>query len=68
MTITVTCNGETKQLAETMTLAQALSSWDYQPGTFAVALNFKVVPQSRYQQTHLQAGDTIEIVQAAVGG
>lgn len=43
---------------------QALSS--HRP--FAVSINLKFIPKSRYSEIQLQEGDKIEIVQPVVGG
>lgn len=63
-------NGETRQLAEAATLAEALAAIDVtgQVAGIAVALNDTVVPKSKWQRTVLKSGDRIEIVHAVQGG
>ena len=45
-----------------------LSELDYEGTHFAIALNFDVVPKSRWAETMLNAGDEIEIITPRQGG
>jgi sulfur carrier protein len=65
----ITVNG----IAETLqgrSVVALLASKGIEPGGrgVAVAINGAVVPRSAWPHTALQAGDTIEIVQAKQGG
>jgi len=63
----VTVNGETRDIAAT-SVAALLSELDYEGTHFAIALNYDVVPKSRWSETALKAGDEIEIITPRQGG
>ncbi|MFO1434291.1 MAG: sulfur carrier protein ThiS [Candidatus Competibacteraceae bacterium] len=64
----LTVNGQKKILDKALPLNQALSEWGYHGNTFAVALNTTFVPRSRYPETLLKDGDTIDILAPLSGG
>jgi sulfur carrier protein len=45
-----------------------LHELEYEGTHFAIALNYDVVPKSRWSQTRLKAGDEIEIITPRQGG
>jgi sulfur carrier protein len=63
----VMVNGETRDIAAT-SLEELLSELDYAGTHFAIAVNFDVVPKSRWAETMLKAGDEIEIITPRQGG
>ncbi|WP_315775976.1 MULTISPECIES: sulfur carrier protein ThiS [unclassified Bradyrhizobium] len=63
----VTVNGEARDIAAT-SVAALLSELDYEGTHFAIALNYDVVPRSRWAETALKAGDEIEIITPRQGG
>jgi sulfur carrier protein len=63
----VTVNGEPREVASSRVDA-LLSELEYQGTHFAVALNFDVLPKSRWAETPLQTGDEIEIITPRQGG
>ena len=63
----VTINGEAREIASSRVDA-LLSELEYEGTHFAIALNFDVVPKSRWAETALQAGDEIEIITPRQGG
>ncbi len=63
----VTVNGESREIAS-QSVDALLSELDYEGTHFAIALNFDVVPKSRWAQTVLKAGDEIEIITPRQGG
>ncbi|MGJ5075181.1 sulfur carrier protein ThiS [Bradyrhizobium oligotrophicum] len=63
----VTVNGEARDISATSVTA-LLSELDYEGTHFAIALNYDVVPKSRWSETALQAGDEIEIITPRQGG
>ena len=63
----VTVNGEAREIAATRVDA-LLSELDYEGAHFAIALNFDVVPRSRWAETELRSGDEIEIITPRQGG
>ena len=63
----VTVNGEDREIAAT-SVAALLGELDYEGTHFAIALNYDVVPRSRWAETALKAGDEIEIITPRQGG
>lgn len=63
----VIVNGEQRDIGAT-DVAALLGELEYEGSHFAVALNFDVVPKSRWAATALKAGDEIEIITPRQGG
>jgi len=63
----VTVNGEARDVSSASVDA-LLAELDYEGTHFAVALNYDVVPKSRWHQTPLNNGDEIEIITPRQGG
>ena len=63
----VTVNGESREISSASVDA-LLGELDYEGTHFAIALNFDVVPKSRWAETRLKAGDDIEIITPRQGG
>ena len=63
----VTVNGEQREVAASHVDA-LLAELDYEGTHFAIALNYDVVPKSRWAETPLNAGDEIEIITPRQGG
>ena len=63
----VTVNGEAREISASRVDA-LLSELDYEGTHFAIALNYDVVPKSRWAETALKAGDEIEIITPRQGG
>jgi sulfur carrier protein len=63
----VTVNGEQKEVASTSVDA-LLGELDYQGTHFAIAVNYDVLPKSRWADTALKTGDEIEIITPRQGG
>jgi sulfur carrier protein len=63
----VTVNGEQREIAASSVDA-LLGELEYEGAHFAVALNFDVVPRSRWAATPLKSGDEIEIITPRQGG
>jgi sulfur carrier protein len=63
----VTVNGEPREIAS-HSVDALLGELDYEGTHFAIALNFDVVPKSRWTETRLQTGDQIEIITPRQGG
>jgi sulfur carrier protein len=63
----VTVNGEEREIASG-SVAALLSELDYEGTHFAIALNYDVVPKSRWAETTLKTGDEIEIITPRQGG
>jgi sulfur carrier protein len=60
-------NGEQREIAASRVDA-LLSELEYQGTHFAIALNYDVLPRSRWAETPLQPGDEIEIITPRQGG
>jgi sulfur carrier protein len=63
----VTVNGEQREI-ESSRVDALLSELEYEGTHFAIALNYDVLPRSRWAETALQAGDEIEIITPRQGG
>ena len=63
----VIVNGEAREIASARVDA-LLDELDYEGTHFAIALNFDVLPRSRWAETALQTGDEIEIITPRQGG
>jgi sulfur carrier protein len=63
----VTVNGEPREISSP-SVAALLGELDYAGTHFAIALNFDVLPRSRWADTALKAGDEIEIITPRQGG
>ena len=63
----VIVNGEPREIAASSVDA-LLSELDYQGSHFAIAVNYDVLPKSKWADTPLQAGDEIEIITPRQGG
>ena len=63
----VIVNGEAREIASARVDA-LLSELEYEGTHFAIALNFDVLPRSRWAETPLKQGDEIEIITPRQGG
>ena len=63
----ITVNGEQREIASAHVDA-LLSELEYEGTHFAIALNFDVLPKSRWAETPLKNGDEIEIITPRQGG
>ncbi|MCK1720983.1 sulfur carrier protein ThiS [Bradyrhizobium sp. 141] len=63
----VIINGEQREV-NSGSVDALLSELDYEGTHFAIALNYDVVPKSRWAETPLKAGDEIEIITPRQGG
>ena len=63
----VIVNGEAREIAS-QRLDALLGELDYEGTHFAIALNFDVLPRSRWAETPLKHGDEIEIITPRQGG
>ena len=63
----VTINGEAREISS-MSVAALLGELDYEGTHFAIAVNYDVLPKSRWAETPLKSGDQIEIITPRQGG
>ena len=63
----VTINGEAREILSESVDA-LLGELDYEGTHFAIAVNYDVLPKSKWAETPLQAGDEIEIITPRQGG
>jgi sulfur carrier protein len=63
----VIVNGEQREIASARVDA-LLSELEYEGTHFAIALNYDVLPRSRWAETQLKNGDEIEIITPRQGG
>jgi sulfur carrier protein len=60
-------NGEQREISSTR-LDALLGELEYEGTHFAIALNYDVLPKSRWADTALKNGDEIEIITPRQGG
>jgi sulfur carrier protein len=65
--VRVTVNGEPREIAA-QSVAALLGELEYEGSHFAIAVNFDVLPKSRWAETPIRAGDEIEIITPRQGG
>jgi sulfur carrier protein len=63
----ITVNGEPREITS-LSVDALLKELDYEGTHFAIALNYDVVPKSRWAETPLKIGDEIEIITPRQGG
>jgi sulfur carrier protein len=63
----VIVNGEVREIAS-QSVDALLGELDYEGTHFAIAVNYDVLPKSRWAQTLIKAGDEIEIITPRQGG
>ena len=63
----VIINGEAREIASTRVDA-LLGELDYEGTHFAIAVNYDVLPKSRWAETAINSGDEIEIITPRQGG
>ncbi len=68
MDVTVTLNGEPRNLAGPITVTGLLAGLGLDRRKVAVERNEAIVPRSHYDETTLQPGDALEIVHFIGGG
>lgn len=66
--ITITVNGDSRNLSEGTNVQQLLDILAIATGRLAVEVNGEIVPRSTFSDHILQADDSVEIVQAIGGG
>ncbi|MEU4797386.1 sulfur carrier protein ThiS [Streptomyces sp. NPDC023327] len=66
--ISVSVNGEAREVAPGTTLDVLVATLTAAPSGVAAALNETVVPRARWTGTALAAGDRVEVLTAVQGG
>ena len=67
-TLNVTLNGESKSVADGLTVKGLLAGLGLDPAKIAVERNLQIVPRSSYDQVQVSDGDRYEIVHFIGGG
>lgn len=66
--ITLSVNGESRQLEQATSVASALREWGYSSENIAVAVNGEFVPRATYSERQLAQSDCVDIVAPIQGG
>jgi sulfur carrier protein len=66
--MTITLNGESRDVAAGMTVAELLGKLEILPKQVAVEVNLELVPRSRHNERVLFENDRLEIVTLVGGG
>jgi sulfur carrier protein len=61
-------NGESREAADDITVAEFLSELDLSPQRVAVEVNLEIVPRSQHGARHLSQDDRLEVVTLVGGG
>lgn len=64
----VRLNGEEREVAPNLTVAELVEELQLSPRQVAVELNRELVPRARREATRLSEGDEIEVVTLVGGG
>lgn len=62
------CNGEPREVRESLSIAELLVELGLADRRVAVELNLDIVPRSQHADTRLRDGDRLEVVHAIGGG
>ncbi len=68
MPLQLIINGQIRDNLKSQNIAELVNELGIQDSHFAVALNYEVSPQSKFETTMINEGDKIEIVHAVGGG
>lgn len=68
MSISVTVNGEPRELAAGCTVADLIEQMGLSGKRLAVEIDQDIIPRSQHASTQLAAGNRIEVVHAIGGG
>jgi sulfur carrier protein len=66
--VQITVNGQPREIAEAMTVAQLLDELALATKYVAVEVNLQLVPRQKHAEHWLRAGDRLEIVTLVGGG
>ena len=66
--MTLTVNGENRDLEENTTLIGLLESFSLNPEATAVQLNDDILERDTFQSITLNEGDTVELIRIVGGG
>jgi sulfur carrier protein len=66
--MTITLNGEARQLRPASTVADLLDAMEITPRHVAVEVNLEIVPRARHGEHALREGDQVEVVTLVGGG
>ena len=68
MTVTITLNGEAREVPGPLTVAGLLRQFGIKPDFVAVEVNRDLVTRARHDETPLSDGDVVEVVTLVGGG
>lgn len=66
--ITVTVNGDTREIPSGLTVRAFLESLELQPALVVVERNREILDRDRYDQVEVEPGDVLELVHFVGGG
>lgn len=68
MSIRITLNGDEREFAREMSVADLLGELGFEQRKIAVERNLEIVPRSTYADVRIEDGDRLEIVRFVGGG
>jgi sulfur carrier protein len=66
--ISITLNGESKNLPGERTLTELCADLGVPPTGTAVAINYRLIPRATYSDVTVRENDAVEIITATAGG
>ena len=64
----ITLNGATQNLHEELSITELVRDLQLDPRKIAIERNLCIVPANEYEETYLQEGDVLEVVEFIGGG
>jgi len=61
-------NNDPMEVSEETSVENMIKSFDFQKYHLAVAINNRVIPKTKWQETFLQENDNVIIIKAVSGG
>jgi sulfur carrier protein len=66
--ITVTINGQAREIGASMTIADFLKEKDFNPAHVVAEINGTIIPGDRFDDHRFAVGDTVELIRFVGGG
>jgi len=64
----ITCNGETKQISQGITLISFIKGLDLNPDTVVAECDGKIIKRAEYENLVLSEGNVLELIRFVGGG
>ena len=68
MTITITINGESREVETTISLLELIEQLGFYPKSVAALVNDEIIDRDKFEEKTLAADDVVELVRFVPGG